>query len=839
MRRAWLEIVALAGASAVLTMLCVQALARGGASSPGWVLGLLGAVLVTHVLAALACHGGFFRDLQALDRARDSERSDRDALVRGFARVANAPRYWFVRAILWFAIGSLDVALVRHAVDPEAFPWISVVVRTTGSLAGAFLFGALVFFLLKHRLAALRSALGAAIGDSEVSRRLVRPVSIRRKVVVGVGGALLVATLYGAVLAKVQGDHTAEATAVALAGRVLDRLAAGGDVDALGEQARSFGILERIVVLDPSEDPSFSTLDPWLAPFEVAHLRDAQSGRGDSRRTESIHDFAWRTLPDGRVAVSIAPEALFGAHVPPMSGALGAFLVTVLAVTLAVAGLLAADVEGSVAELAGEVGRLAAGDLRPVALHFWEDELGQLEDQLDHMAGSLGAMIVGVRATADRVEAAAAGIGEASARLLGTRDEQVAGNAELRTSILGVSGQVDGIRTSARDLTASVEEGSSSILELRGTGQQLDQNASVLSAKVDEVSSSVEELIHSVRDVLENAEHLSGAAVDTSSSMEEMAASLREMDANAVETARLSTEMVDRAENGRQKVHETLKGMERIDETTRMAQGVIHGLGARTQEIGAIVNVIDDVAEETNLLALNAAIIAAQAGENGRSFSVVADEIKKLADRVLSSTKEIEQVITAVQQEAAKAVDAIEQGGRVVGQGVTRAEQAGEALDVITASARDSGGRIAEIVAAVTEQTKAAGHVVGLMDRVRAGVDHIRRAGMEQDRGNESVLASTEVMREIAGRVRQTTGEQAQGAGRIAEGVESVSLAVERINSSLSEQSGACESAEAELARSEQRTHTQGELALELDRAVGRMRESSDQLRDAVGRFQA
>jgi methyl-accepting chemotaxis protein len=309
------------------------------------------------------------------------------------------------------------------------------------------------------------------------------------------------------------------------------------------------------------------------------------------------------------------------------------------------------------------------------------------------------------------------------------------------------------------------------------------------------------------------------------------------MDVNASETARLSSDVVARAESGRQKVRETVKGMEQIRETTRVAQGVVHGLGGRTKEIGAIVGVIDDVAEETNLLALNAAIIAAQAGENGRSFSVVADEIKKLADRVLASTKEIEQVIGSVQSETANAIDAIERGSRVVDEGVSRADEAGGALDEITEAARDSGSRIGEIVTAVTEQTKAATHVVGLMERVRAGVDHIRRAGQEQDRGNESMLASTEVMREIAQRVRGTTREQAQGSGRIADGVAAVSAAVERINAALAQQKGACAAAEDELGATETRTRAHGQLAQELDGAVGRMRESATELREAVERF--
>jgi len=216
---------------------------------------------------------------------------------------------------------------------------------------------------------------------------------------------------------------------------------------------------------------------------------------------------------------------------------------------------------------------------------------------------------------------------------------------------------------------------------------------------------------------------------------------------------------------------------------------------------------------------------------------VVADEIKKLADRVLSSTKEIEQVITSVQNETSNAVAAIEEGTRVVEQGVKRADEAGGALDEITRAARDSGTRIGEIVTAVTEQTKAASHVVGLMERVRAGVDHIRRAGQEQDRGNESMLASTEVMREIARRVRSTSGEQAQGSQRIAEGVHAVSGAVDRINAALGLQSGACEAAEGELGATEARTQAHAQLARDLDAAVGRMRAGADELRDAVERF--
>ena len=128
---------------------------------------------------------------------------------------------------------------------------------------------------------------------------------------------------------------------------------------------------------------------------------------------------------------------------------------------------------------------------------------------------------------------------------------------------------------------------------------------------------------------------------------------------------------------------------------------------------------IDDVADETNLLALNAAIIAAQAGDQGKAFSVVADEIKELADRVLENTQEIGALIRAVQDESQSAAAAMERGASRVKGGVDLAAEAGVALDEITAAARQSGDHIHGIVSAVKEQATASSHIVGLMERVR------------------------------------------------------------------------------------------------------------------------
>jgi len=344
-------------------------------------------------------------------------------------------------------------------------------------------------------------------------------------------------------------------------------------------------------------------------------------------------------------------------------------------------------------------------------------------------------------------------------------------------------------------------------------------------------------MVRSVREVRTSTETLGSAAEETSASMGEMAQSLREVDVSAEQTARLSREVVESAEAGQGKLLEARTGMEAIRAATEAAERVVRTLGERTREIGAIVDVIDGVADETNLLALNAAIIAAQAGDHGRAFSVVADEIKDLAERVLASTKEIGGLIRSVQEEGAAAIGAIERGSRSVAVGAQLWAAAGSSWEAITKASRESGTRMAGIVGAVREQSRASGHVMELMERVREGMEAIRRAAAEQDRGNEVISRSAGTMREVATQVRGTTEEQARGSGRIRESIEGVRAAVEQINEALQEQSTACRSAAEFLEAVWQRTQSNEQSAGRLDAVARGLADQAAGLRQHVERF--
>jgi methyl-accepting chemotaxis protein len=232
--------------------------------------------------------------------------------------------------------------------------------------------------------------------------------------------------------------------------------------------------------------------------------------------------------------------------------------------------------------------------------------------------------------------------------------------------------------------------------------------------------------------------------------------------------------------------------MESIRTATDSAQQVINALGERVQQIDAVLEVIHDIANRTNLLALNASIIAAQAGELGRPFAVVASEISDLAVRVRSSSEEIGNLIRSLQTESENAVGAIETGRESVASGVVLAREAGASLEVITSAARQSGERSREIVIAVRAQSKASCHVVEMMERVSHGLTAIRKATEEQDRSHQAVADGTRQMQDVAQQLRTTTEEQARGCRQIGESAEGVRAASEAIYALIDSQMTAC-----------------------------------------------
>ncbi|TKB71035.1 MAG: methyl-accepting chemotaxis protein [Nitrospira sp.] len=234
----------------------------------------------------------------------------------------------------------------------------------------------------------------------------------------------------------------------------------------------------------------------------------------------------------------------------------------------------------------------------------------------------------------------------------------------------------------------------------------------------DRVAAASAQLAATVEEMSRGSESLTGRSVQTSSSVEEMNATVNEVAQNSSRAATMAQDAVHTAQGSRNVVEETVTGMSRIAESVRHSAGLIETLGKSSDQIGEIVRVIQDIADQTNLLALNAAIEAARAGEQGRGFAVVADEVRKLAERTTKATKEIGDMIRQIQQDTKGAVQSMQEGTDKVTGGVTLVNKMGDALATIVQRVNETAEMIRQIAVASEEQSVATQQIAGDVENV-------------------------------------------------------------------------------------------------------------------------
>ncbi|HLG15828.1 MAG TPA: ABC transporter substrate-binding protein [Blastocatellia bacterium] len=436
--------------------------------------------------------------------------------------------------------------------------------------------------------------------------------------------------------------------------------------------------------------------------------------------------------------------------------------------------------------------RIAQGDLYS-RLNGNQPDLTEDERQLllnlDGLSRQLRYIVGRLQRAADSIDTVVGEVLRGTQALsAGVIDEAKSVEETLR-SISEINAAMHSIGGSLHTLSGLSQSTSTSIGQMATSIDQVSQNADELALYVSATASAIEQMDVSVRKVAESTVTLAESAEKTARSMEAIDDSTRSIGESVNETTELAAEVARSADAGSQLVAETAGSVTKIKEAIDAAKETITRLGKTSERIGEDTHIINEIADRTHLLALNAAILAAQAGSQGRGFRIVADEIKELSERTSASTRDILEMIKAVREDVAEAIERVAVGGQRADEGVDLASRASALLSEIRDKTDASSQRISVIADATAVQATESHIVLEAADLVRQQARDIERATNEQASTSRHIGERALHMSELTEQVRQATGEQARVSKSIAGAMEELTGIVEQIRGSSDEQS--------------------------------------------------
>lgn len=376
----------------------------------------------------------------------------------------------------------------------------------------------------------------------------------------------------------------------------------------------------------------------------------------------------------------------------------------VIAVGLVIGYYFQRSLSRPLMQLAADAKQLSNGKLELTVAYESQDEIGQLAAAFRALVDYLKSLAGAARLIADR---------DLTVRVEPRSDADVLGNA-FRSMVFNLIGMVTKLQDSSTQLASAASQ-------ITTSAEQMSHGASHQSQQVAQVTAAIEQMTATI---FESAKH-AGQANEASRTASDTAAS------------------------GGTVVAETVTGMQRIANVVRQSADSIGKLAASADQIGQIINVIDDIADQTNLLALNAAIEAARAGEQGRGFAVVADEVRKLAERTGKATAEISAMIKGIQAETAEAVGSMESGIKEVDHGRSLADQAGNALSEIVAMSQQVMTMIQQIAEASEEQSSAAEQISRTVEQVATFTKETASGAEQSASAAEELNGQAESLKEL------------------------------------------------------------------------------------------
>lgn len=507
------------------------------------------------------------------------------------------------------------------------------------------------------------------------------------------------------------------------------------------------------------------------------------------------------------------------------------------AVGLGFARRLQAAVSRPLSELVGGSERAAGGDLSVTVPVESNDELGLLARAFNDMTHGLREVVSQVRENIRSVSEVADVLQQASHRVSSAARKQESAVEAAGESVESVADSIDRVTASVAELASVATDTSGSMTELDASVTDVAANMDRLAESIESSSASIMEITTSIERVSESIDRLNDVSALTESSIHELHASVQQVEGNARQSREISESAHTHGEHGRQSVQQTISAMNEIKSAFSDIASAISRLAQKSGSIGAIVKVIQEVAEETSLLSLNAAIIASQAGSHGKAFSVVAGAVKELAERTARSTREISSLVDSVQADTAIAVQAMGAGSQRVDRGVSLSREAGEAIAGILDGIERSVRMVSEIGDATDAQARDLAQVDRAVAQMRESVVDVSRAIQDQQASSGDIRRGVEHIRVLGQEVKRSTTQQSLSTKAVTAAVERVSAMVQEILRATREQTKGSEQIRTALQVFREVTEESARTAEEMRESVATLSNRSTHLQQGMGRF--
>jgi methyl-accepting chemotaxis protein len=512
-------------------------------------------------------------------------------------------------------------------------------------------------------------------------------------------------------------------------------------------------------------------------------------------------------------------------------------LVTMIAVARTLSARLQRDVARPLTELVRGSEAIANGDLSTQVTVTRADEIGVLAQTFNAMSIALRGLVMEVRRSTREVSVVTSLIEDAAGNMSEEAQRQAHAVTETSNSIQQLTHSIQGVNSNVEQLATSAYETSSAIVEMDASIVEVAGHMDDLGRSIDTTSSSVQQVAVNTDQVVKAVENLQIATDGSLTHLEQLTISVQEVKGNAEHSHTLSEDSSQEATKGMTAVRETMDAMHEIATSFEQIQASVSKLDEKSQAIDEILKVIGAVVEQTSMLSLNAAIIAAQAGEQGKAFSVVADEVSNLADRTHRSTREIADLIRAVQVETAAAVAAVTEGSEKVKRGVQRSDVAGSILRQISQKAKNSTERVREIVGATKRQSGDLERVDHAIHEVKEIVEQINHSARDQHRATSEIASAIEVIRPLGIEVRRSTEEQRNGSRMITNAMHRMTEMIHQIAEATKSQAGNSETIQHALQLFGEISEGTTRRANDMNTMVSTLSQRSQKLEREIGRF--